>query len=180
MQYQSIIHHIPPWKLTWQWEIHPFKMYFLLNMGIFQGTHIRFQGYTIPQFPLPLRSIRSISLISPKRWKKDMPKRTNSKWSPRGSPIPPSRACKTLLKKNNSNRQMLWATKKVTNKTKEKWGKPMKTPNSCEDGRISLYTNLGVSDLKVSRQNITVNSKHKNTLIFSKSIPKAQKDIQST
>ncbi len=32
-----------PQKLTWQWNIHHFKMYFLLKMGIFQ-CHVSFQG----------------------------------------------------------------------------------------------------------------------------------------
>ena len=34
---------LPPRKLTWQWKIHHLKMYFLLNMGIFQ-CHVSFQG----------------------------------------------------------------------------------------------------------------------------------------
>ena len=32
-----------PRKLTWQWEIHHLKMYFLLKLGIFQ-CHVSFQG----------------------------------------------------------------------------------------------------------------------------------------
>ena len=32
-----------PRKLTWQWNIHHLKMYFLVNMGIFQ-CHVSFQG----------------------------------------------------------------------------------------------------------------------------------------
>ena len=35
--------NIPPRKRTWQWNIHHLKMYFLLNMGIFQ-CHLSFQG----------------------------------------------------------------------------------------------------------------------------------------
>ena len=34
---------IPPWKLRWQGKIHHLKMYFPLNMGIFQ-SHVSFQG----------------------------------------------------------------------------------------------------------------------------------------
>ena len=35
-----------PWKLTWQWRIHHLKMYFLLNIVIFQ-CHVSFQGCNI-------------------------------------------------------------------------------------------------------------------------------------
>ena len=35
--------YLPPRKLTWQWKILHLKMYFLLNMGIFQH-HVSFQG----------------------------------------------------------------------------------------------------------------------------------------
>ncbi len=40
----------PPEKVTWQWNIDQWKMYFLLNMGIFQ-CHVRFQGCRCIQVP---------------------------------------------------------------------------------------------------------------------------------
>ena len=39
---------IPPRKLTWQWKIHHLKMYFLLNMGIFQPAMLVFGSVTVP------------------------------------------------------------------------------------------------------------------------------------
>ena len=36
----------PPRKLTWQWNIHHLKMYFLLKMGIFQNVILVFRGET--------------------------------------------------------------------------------------------------------------------------------------
>ena len=37
---------VPPRKLTWQWNIHQLRMYFLLKMVIFQchKCHVSFQG----------------------------------------------------------------------------------------------------------------------------------------
>ena len=42
---------LPPRKLTWQWKIHHLKIYFLLNMGIFQ-CHVSFQGCTVSCIPI--------------------------------------------------------------------------------------------------------------------------------
>ena len=39
----DILVDVPARKLTWQWNIHHLKMYFLLNMVIFQ-CHVSFQG----------------------------------------------------------------------------------------------------------------------------------------
>ena len=43
--------YIPFGTLTWQWKIHHLKMYFPLNIGIFQ-CHVSFQGRTYAWFEL--------------------------------------------------------------------------------------------------------------------------------